>query len=218
MPPKFTKSARYTQITQLAETEVLDQYECILESGLSPDVLLSHIPAILKKLRVPQCFTKDICQCIQWFYDTGHANVSTESPRWAIVEQLLLHLTISSKLNGVLQVSDIVDIDKLVTFCNRLLRFRDHYRIIRQAWSLFVEASGNKNVDVTTFRLSMKDLTKVKSYLQLDDISDTVLIDMLGCGTSTVEGDVYNYTFHHHGLSVNIKDFAEIMGQLGELD
>lgn len=218
MPPKFAKSTNYTEITQLAEAEVLDQYEAMLDAGTSPDVVLSQVPSILSKLRVPKCFTQDISECIQWFYDTGHANVSTESPRRVIVEQLLLHLTISSKVNGVLQISDIVDIDKLVTFCNRLIRFRDHYRVIKQTWSLFVDASGNKKVDVTTFRLSVKELTKVKSYLQLDDISDTVLIDMLGCGTSTVDGELYNYTFQQEGLSVNIKDFAEVMGQLGELE
>lgn len=218
MGRKFAKSAQYSHITHLAEAEVLDHYEAMLESGTSPDVLLSHVPSILIKLRIPKCFTVDIVECIQWFYDTGHANVSTKSPRWIIIEQLLLHLTISTKVNGIVQVSDVVDIDKLVTFCNRLLRFRDHFRMIKQAWRLFVEASGNKNADITMFRLSMKDLSKVKSYLQLDDISDTVLIDMLGCGTSTVDGEIYNYTFQQEGLSVNIKDFAEIMGQLGELD
>lgn len=218
MPPKFAMSAQYKQITKELESEVLDEYESFLNTSSSPDMLLSHIPDMLDNLKIPKCFTVDIDECIQWFYDTGCGNVSKLSSKWVVVEHLLTNLTISSSYNGTLEVSDIIDIDKLVRFCNRLLRFRDHYPIIEEAWKLFVYATGHGGSKITSFRMSMKDLSKVKTHLQLDDISDSILIDMLGCSTTTVDGEMFNYTLLPQGLTVNIKDFAEIMGQLGELD
>lgn len=218
MAPKFAKSALYKDVPGQYEQEVLDNYAEMLDLLGSPDVLLSDIPDFLDRMNVPTCFTSDIQQCIQWFYDSGCGEVTKESANWTVAEQLLNHLTISATYGGHFEVSDIVDIDKLIKFCNRLLRFRDHFVVIKQAWRLFVEASGHENVDITTYRLSMKDLRLVKSYLQLDDISDSILIDMLGCGGTTVEGSRFNYSFLPQGLAVNIKDFAEIMGQLGELD
>lgn len=215
MPPKFSKSANYTTLTKYAETEILDRYAELLEDA--PDVLLSHIPAFFRGLKVPPCFTNDINTCIQWIYDTGLGNVSRTSAKWHVAEQLLRHLTISATVNGDFDVSDIVDLDKLLQFSNRLLRFRDHYREILRGWKLFADACGYSG-PVSDFQMSMKTLGKVKSRLQLDDISDSILIDMLGCSKTTVEGEIFNYTFLAQGLVVTIKDFAEVLGQLGELD
>lgn len=217
MPPKFRKLTTYNEISQAAETEVLDEYAAVLDNAQAEDVLLSDVPAILSQLKIPGCFTDDIQNCIQWFYDTGRGHIQRGN-HWIIAEQLLLQLTISSVFQGQFEVSEVVDIDKLVRFCNRLLRFRDHFPLIKEYWLLFAELCGEGKKDITKFKMSMQDLAKVKKYLQLDDISDGVLIDMLGCSTRTVQGDLFNFNFSPSGLSVDIKDFAEVLGQLGELD
>lgn len=218
MPPKFKKSSAYTEISAAAETEILDEYAAVLDSAQAPDVLLTNVPLILAQLKVPKCFTNDISTCIQWFYDSGQGHVLRHSHRWLVAEQLLSQVTISASFQGLFDVSDVVDLDKLVKFCNRLLRFRDHYPLIKEHWLLFADACGYAGHDIISFKMSMRDLVKVKKHLQLDDISDGVLIDMLGCSTRTVEGDLFNFSFLPQGLTVDIKDFAEILGQMGELD
>lgn len=215
MPPKFRKLNTYSEISQAAETEVLDEYAAVLDNTQAEDVLLSDVPKILSQLKVPSCFTDDIQNCIQWFYDTGRGHVQRGN-HWIVAEQLLLQLTISSVFQGQFEVSEVVDIDKLVKFCNRLLRFRDHFPLIKEYWLLFAELCGEGKNDITKFKMSMQDLAKVKKYLQLDDISDGVLIDMLGCSTRTVQGDLFNFNFSPSILTVDIKDFAEVLGQLGE--
>lgn len=209
MPPKFSKSREYSRVSKVAEEEILDAYAEVLDTGV-PDLQLKHMSKVFEILKIPKCFTTDISTCIQWFYDTEHLN-SRSSAKWNVTRQLLEHLTLSRQA-AEFEVSDVVDIDKLIKFCGRLVRFRDHYPYIKQSWGLFVSASGSKSSVLT-----LHDLKKVKSHLHLDDVSDSILIDMLGCGTTTIDGDIFNYTFGV-GPAVGIKDFAEVLGQLGELD
>lgn len=208
MARKFAKSKEFTQISGKTETEIIDAYSDILDLTGSPDVQLKHMAQVLAKLRVPGCYTSDILDCIQWFYDTS-GMYSHSGAKWNVVLQLLRQLTISNLDSN--DVSDIVDIDKLIRFCNRLVKFRDNHREIKLSWLLFVDASGSKD------RLTLKDLKEVKAHIHLEDISDSILIDMLGCGSSTVEGDLLDFSFDK-GPAVGIKDLAEVLGQLGEFD
>lgn len=216
MPPTFKRSAEFRRVVPELETEVLDAYAQCLDSG-QEDVLLQNVPGILDELQIPQCYTKDIAETVQWFQDTRHLMLAG-SAKWAVAEQLLRHLTISVVVNGQLDVSEVVDIDKLVVFCNRLLKFRDHHEYICSNWALFVEAAGLKTTNPAQQKLTLAELLKVKSYLQLDDISDAILIGMIGCAGSSPDGELYNYTLTKRGPVVSIKDFAEIMGQLGKYD
>lgn len=215
MVRRFAKSQAFATASEDTEMEVLDAYEHVLLRG-AQDVVLRDIPGMLSLLKVPKCFTNDIAECIGWLYDTEQDDQARRaSAKWPVAEQLLRRLTILASVNGLLDVLDIVDIDKLTSFCARLLSFRDNYKDIRAAWQLFVTAAGHAG-DVSVV-LSMQDLRTVEKHLQLDDISDTILIDMLGCGKSTLDGEVLSYGFGTQ-LGVGIKEFAEVMGQLGELD
>lgn len=211
MPPKFQKSRNYAKLDQQHEDDVLDAYSWILETTGTQDVVLAHIPLLLDHLAIPHIYTRDIAECIEWFYDIAKVKAARGGPRWIIAQDLLTQLTISSYVNGEFDVSDVVDIDKLLKFCARLIKFRDCSETIESAWALFLDAGGSPK----TGRLSAKELRRVKSYLQLDDISDSILIDMLGCGAA--DGRV-DFSFSGLELSIGIKSFAEILGQLGELD
>lgn len=220
MPPKFQKSKQFLLATEDIEEEILMEYALFMDSFGAEDVLLKDVPIILAKLKIPVHYYSDVSDCIQWFYDTRDRNLTRHSSRWAVVVQLLQHLTLSATSNGNFEVSDVVDVDKLVEFCTRLLKFRDSNDSILNAWALFADAAGYLAMkqDVTKFRLSLQSLKNIKSKLQLDDLSDSILIDMLGCSKTTVDGNIYNYRVGSADILVEIKDFAEIMGHLGQLD
>lgn len=207
MPPRFAKSKTYANAEKRYEEEILDAYSWILESSQDPDVILSHIPKILRRLAVPSLYTNDISECIQWFCDT--ANSTREGRRWDVARDLLMQLTLSGYIGGTFEISDVVDIDKVVKFCAHLLTFRDNTQTIEEAWQLFVDAGGNSEAR----RITVAELRRVKRYLELDDIGDAILIDMVGCGREKR----VDFSFDG-GLSVGIKGFAEILGQLGEFD
>lgn len=222
MPPlKFSKSEEYLKIDADAERQVLDAYAETLDESNVEDIYLKHLPIIFHKLNIPHCFTKDIDNCVQWFYDTHFSGLPSDSNKARKTRLLLQQLTLSTTRHGELDVSDIIDIDKLIIVGNRLVKFRDHYPEIKNAWRLFLEASSGSKVSESTLlieTLSLQDLKKVKEHLDLGDVSDLILIDMLGCGTTTLEGEVLNYDANVSGLAVGIKDFAEILGQIGQLD
>ncbi|XBA47473.1 hypothetical protein SBP28_001944 [Candidozyma auris] len=202
-PLRFAKSEAYAQVDAEAERQILDAYAETLDESNSEDIYLKHLPIIFHKLNIPHCFTRDIDNCIQWFYDIHFHDSASDSHKSRSVQSLLRQLTLTTTRGGEQDVSDVVDIDKLILFGNRLVKFRDHFPEIKNAWRLF---------------LTLKDLRSIKGYLELDDISDSILIDMLGCGTTTLEGQVLNYEGNSGGLEVGIKDFAEILGQIGQLD
>ncbi|KAK8440709.1 hypothetical protein ACI3LY_001012 [Candidozyma auris] len=226
-PLRFAKSEAYAQVDAEAERQILDAYAETLDESNSEDIYLKHLPIIFHKLNIPHCFTRDIDNCIQWFYDIHFYDSASDSHKSRSVQSLLRQLTLTTTRGGEQDVSDVVDIDKVILFGNRLVKFRDHFPEIKNAWRLFVEASkkkssGNSNglrdSDLIDSKLTLKDLRSIKGYLELDDISDSILIDMLGCGTTTLEGQVLNYEGISGGLEVGIKDFAEILGQIGQLD
>lgn len=207
MPPKFAKSKTFALAEKRYEDDILDAYAWVLDETHAPDVVLSHMPLLFSRLKVPPQYTNDISECIQWFYDT--ANSARVGRKWDVARDLLSQLTISAHVGGQFDVSDVVDIDKLVKFCARVLTFRDNSHIIQEAWKLFVDAGGKPGAQ----RLTVAELRQVKSYLALDDISDSILIDMVGCGREKRVDFVFD-----GGLSVGIKGFGEILGQLGEFD
>lgn len=219
-PLKFRKSELYLQIDADAEAEVLDAYSDCLEFLKIDDVLLKHLPVIFHKLEIPPCFTSDIDECILWFYNMGNYGATSDSKNGRIVRLLLDQLTISSTHKGQYDVSDVIDIDKLIVFGNRLVKFRNNFTEIKSTWRLFVEASGHSVSDkeLLRFELTLKELKLVKGFLQLDDISDSILIDMLGCGSTNAEGTVLDYNMSRKGPAVGIKGFAEILGQIGHFD
>lgn len=226
MPPqRLAKSEEYARVDPENERQILDAYAETLDESNAEDIHLKHLPIIFHKLSIPHCFTKDIDNCIQWFYDTYFYNASGDSYKARMTRLLLLQLTLTTSRNGEMDISDIIDIDKLILAANRLVKFRDHYSEIQRAWALFVDAaSGNKTgkkkseTELLDYKLNLRDLQSVKSHLELDDISDSILIDMLGCGTTTLDGEVLNYDANATGLAVGIKDFAEILGLIGQLD
>lgn len=219
-PLKFSKSEAYLQIDADAEAEILDAYADILDFLKVEDIYLKHLPVIFHNLRIPACFTTDIEECIQWFYDTGTYGSKADTSKGRTTRLLLEALTLTTNQNGSYDISEVVDIDKLIVFGNKLIYFRDNFEEIKYAWRLFVESSGNKvsDSDLLQFKLSLKELKEVKSYLQLDDISDAILIDMLGCGSTTTDGKALNYSISLKGPVVGIKNFAEILGQIGHLE
>lgn len=223
MPPlKFSKSEEYLKIDPNAEAEILDAYAETLDDANVEDIYLKHLPIIFQKLHIPHCFTRDIDNCVQWFYDTQFYGTTGDSNKARASKLLLQQLTLSRTHKGELEVSDVVDIDKLIIFGNRLVKFRDHFPEIKKAWRLFIEASGegkkSNDSELLDAVLTLKDLQRVKGVLGLDDVSDSILIDMLGCGTTTLDGQVLNYDANASGLAVGIKDFAEILGQIGQLE
>lgn len=146
---------------------------------------------------------------------------------------MILAYTITASTNDINEVNiiDIVDIDKLIRNANKLVKFRNAYTHIYGSWKLFVDAAttltDSSELTVTNYQLTLPDLKKIKSFLNLDETSngnvslgDSFLIDMLSCCTTTQHGDIINYDYNKpkKGSYITIKDFAEILGNLGELD
>lgn len=219
MPPKFQKSQQFLLVTDEIEEEILEEYSTFLDAFEQEDLLLKDVPVFLAKLKIPKCYYKDINECIQLFYETDKGRLPMKKASWGVVAQLLQALTLSVTSEGMIDISDIIDIGKLAKFCTRLLKFRDLHNVIHDAWSLFMESAGYlSGQDYSMLTLSTPQLKIIKAKLQLDDLSDSILIDMLGCSGTTVDGFSYNYRVGVSTLAFNIKDFAEVMGQLGELD
>ena len=211
---RFTRSAAFEAVVPEAEEEIV-----ALHSEVA-DFYLSELPAFLDRLRIPTCFTADIAQCVDYFYThiySKDVEVDPANARQSILLQLVKSYTITALVALLADVVDVVDLDKLIKNCAKLIRFRDHYDVILRSWALFVEAAGHQ--DALHCRLTLPDLQKIKRDLGLD-MSDAMLIDMLGACATVGANELANYTWDKltEGKFVDIKDFAEIMGQLGELD
>ncbi|CAK7901683.1 DNA repair protein Rad33p [[Candida] anglica] len=217
---KFVRSVAFTKVTADIEDEILETYSESLEND---DFFLHELPNFFSKLDIPNCFIKDINLCIDYYYDYIHGKDVEYNPNHAkqsTTLQFIKSYTITPVANDIEAIIDVVDIDKLVKNCCKLIKFRNNYNLIYDSWSLFVGRIIDKKTDITSHKLTLPHLQKIKKDLGLDnDLSDSLLIDMLG-SCATVDGEIVNYDWEKvkSGKYVTIKDFAEIMGQLGELD
>lgn len=210
----------FKQIDPGGEDEVLEAFSDILDALGEEDLHLHHLPQLYQKLKVPSCFVADIVDCIEYYYDVapivalGPARLSDRS---AVVLEMARLLTVSTD-----EIIDVVDIDKLIRHTDKLLKFRNHYSHIYESWELFVGAAqpdpALSKQAILAYKLRLPDLLAIKSTLNLDKASlgDLFLIDMLSCCQTDSKG--YKTSFDRDGASVSVKNFAEILGNLGELD
>lgn len=231
-----TISEEFLRLDPKIEDEILEVYGSItLESQ---DFFLHQLPNFLRQLQIPTCFTDDITQCVDYYYEYMHNEgddfkLNESNYKQAITFQMILAYTITASTNDMHEVNiiDIVDIDKLIKNANKLVKFRNAYTRIYGSWKLFVDAAtsatDSSESTVTNYQLTLPDLKKIKSFLNLDETSngnislgDSFLIDMLSCCTTTQNGDIINYDYNKpkKGSYITIKDFAEILGNLDELD
>lgn len=220
---------KFDEINEEYETEILELYATLTEP--EPDFYLKLLDKFFKKLKIPKCFTTDILECVEYFYDVQGTLVTSNNSKRDITLLMINTFTITStsQVHSDDDIIDIVDIDKLIKYTNKLLQFRDNFDHIKQSWQLFVEGSrppsddGPRDINPLDFKLSVPGLKNVKSYLNLDSnpkqqFSDAFLIDMLSCCSSDHQGNLYNFDLHRQqqGLCIGIKDFAYILGTLGE--
>lgn len=229
-------SEEFLRLDPEIEDEILEAYSSItLESQ---DFFLHQLPNFLRQLQIPTCFTNDITQCVDYYYEHMHNEgydfkLNESNYKQTITFQMILAYTISSSTSdrNEVKIIDIVDIDKLIRNANKLVKFRNAYNHIYGSWKLFVDAAttstDNSESTVTNYQLTLPDLKRIKSFLNLDEASngnaslgDSFLIDMLSCCTTSQNGDIINYDYNKpkKGSYITIKDFAEILGNLGELD
>lgn len=217
-------SEKFNQIDPQYENEILETYSVLTESD--PDFYLKLLPKLFRKLKIPKCFTNDIARCVDYFYEIqGHVINSDPSKRETLL-QMITAFTITSQVESDEDIIDIVDIDKLMKHTNKLLKYRDNLDHIKQSWELFINASSTKPPrDPLEFKLTLPALQEVKSYLNIDSnpkqkLSDGFLIEMLSCCSVDDSGTLNSFELerNHQGLFVGIKDFACILGTLGEFD
>ncbi|EGV62575.1 hypothetical protein PSN45_000262 [Yamadazyma tenuis] len=219
-------STKFLSINPQYEEEVLEVYAILTEEV--EDLQLKQLRTVFKRLQIPKCFTADILQSIDHFYESNGTLIKHRTPKSDIVLHMVTTFTISSRLVNDSDIIDIVDVDKLISYTSKLLYYRDNYTHIKNTWRLFVETvlgSAPSVSELLEFKLNLVDLKKIKSVLGLDGsgkdtLSDVLLIDMLSCCSSDESGTIYNFDFSRatHGLFINIKDFACILGNLGEYD
>lgn len=222
------KSARletFNSVTNEIEDEILDAYGKLTVEN--PDLYLRQVPELFHQLKIPECFTDDITEVIGYYYEVMQKEnfiVDYKNHKQYITLQLLRHFTITNASDFPNNIIDIIDIDKLIRCTNRLVKFRDNYNHIYKSWMLFINASNmkDKHQDPVGQRLTLPALQSIKTSLGLDEqeLGDSFLIDMLGCCSTDTDGEIVNYDFEKLklGTSVSIKDFAEILGNLGEYD
>lgn len=210
----FGKSSSFPKTDPAIEDEILEAYTAVL--GASPDLLLRHMPALFKLLKIHPCFSKDVTSCIAYYYNHMHGKGPLDASvhRQYIAHCMLMDYTITTGND----IYDIIDIDKLIVQVNRLVKFRNAYPHIYTSWKLFVDAAEPECAHPEEYQLTFVGLKSIKTALDLDleSVTDSFLIDMLGCAA----GDgVKNYDLNRvkAGTAVSIKDFAEVLGQLDEL-
>ncbi|KAI5952617.1 hypothetical protein KGF54_003484 [Candida jiufengensis] len=230
MPPKkkkvgFEPSKEFDTIDPDIEDEIIEAYTDYLGEE-STDLLLSDLPTLLENLKIPSIFTQDITTAIEYFYqflNGKNVQINSLNSKQNITISLLKSYTItSSSITSSNELLDMIDLDKLIINLNKLIKFRNNESHIRASWKLFSD-SFNKNPD--KFVLTLPELKQVKTNLNLDNdpqtkapLNDLFLIDMLGCCQEDPRGNLINFSFEKRGASVTIKDFAEILGRIGEYD
>ena len=227
-PKRQERSSKFNSVSAEYEDEILVAYESIL--GEEEDLYLLQISEFFTHLQIPNCYTKDVLACVELYYDKlrGHNIKYDADNSWHTIEiQFLQNYTLFSTFEADSshlfdEVIDIVDIDKLLKRTAKFLFFRDNHLFIKESWGLFIKkvAADLNSTKALDYKLTMPDLQKLKVELGLEnELSDGLLIDMLGC-CATVNGEIVNYDFSKisQGKFVAIRDFAEILGQIGEFD
>ncbi|KAG7665764.1 uncharacterized protein J8A68_000784 [[Candida] subhashii] len=183
---------------------------------------------------IPKCFIEDIINCIDYYNliikpssssSNGGLKLDPLNPKQSMTISLIQAYTITNNVNNDLNnIIDIIDIDKLLRNVNRLIKFRNNYNHIQQSWKLFVmSCCSTTNIEndrhIENYKLTLPDLKTIKTNLNLDNpqTNESFLIDMLSCCTHDSNGHILNfdYTKNKHGPHISIKDFAEILGNLG---
>jgi hypothetical protein len=226
----FTISSKYESLYPEIEDEILDVYaELTIETQ---DLYLHQLPQLFDLLKIPKTFVNDILRSIDYYYEFMKPVHDLQFDIANIKQYTTINLvkayTVTVTLNNINNIIDIIDIDKLLKNVNRLVKYRNNYQHIYESWKLFVTAATEQTLEesaVLDFRLSLPDLKKIKLVLNLDhdaksSFSDSLLIDMLSCSSTDSLGHLLNFDFTKPkvGTCVTFKDFADILGNLGELD
>lgn len=219
-------SKKFRSINKEYEEEILAVYAELTES--EEDLYLKSLERIFEILRIPKCFTRDIVSAVEYYYELQGNIVRFNNSKSDIVILMITLFTITSIIKSDDDIIDIIDVDKLISYTNLLLKFRDNFNLIKESWSLFVEVVEDETLNTSRlldYNLTLADLKKVKTALQLDGsgkqtLSDVLLIDMLSCCNTDESGRIHNFNFtkNSKGLFIDIKDFAFILGSLGEFD
>ncbi|KAI5961135.1 hypothetical protein CANMA_003909 [Candida margitis] len=224
----FQPSSAFEEITPEIEDEIVEEYAQQL--GDDTDLHLDKLSDVLDSLNIPHCFTSDIKSAIDYYYQFMHDRdyaINSGSTKQRLTLEMILSFTITTSTQTTDDVSDIIDIDKLIQRLNTLIKLRNNYSHIISSWKSFIQESGgaNKPANIEDFQLTLPELKNVKTSLNLDNdpqtkapLNDGFLIDMLGCCQHDQKGHLINFAFDKQGASVMIKDFAVILGKLGELD
>lgn len=222
----FTISTKYESLLPEIEDEILDAYAELTSE--TQDLYLHQLPQLFDTLRIPKVFVNDILRCIDYYYEFMKPVANLQFDRENVKQYTTINLvkayTVTVTLNNINHIIDIVDIDKLLKNVNRLVKYRNHYDHIYDSWKLFAAAAAAQQ-DPDDFQLSLPDLKRIKQVLNLDhdarsSFSDSLLIDMLSCSATDPLGHLLNFDFTKPkvGASITLKDFADILGNLGELD
>lgn len=225
----FSKSKAYFEIPEEIEDEILEVYSNLV--GDESDFYLHQLPDFFTELQIPPCFTFDIIKCINFYYNHCRDktfSIDAISAKQNFTLQMIKAFTINDTITQSDEIIDIIDINKLIKNSNRLIKFRNSYDIIFQSWSLLIDASvgitNQSEEELINYHLTLPDLQRIKNLLQISSeantLSDAFLIDMLSCCSTTPDGTLINFDFDKpkDGSYVSFKDFAEILGNLGELD
>lgn len=215
-------SNAFEEVDPNIEDEILEAYGRATER--SPDLYLFGLPGIFHELEIPECFTSDIIHCVNYYYDfLQNVDLEESNSLDLVVVRLFEAFTISDISNK--SIIDIVDVDKLVRRLMILVKFRNFYDVILENWKLVVFAANGSD-DLTfqgiiNYKLTLKDMKKIKDKVNTDSdngknvASDSVLIDMISCSSiPTLDFDIRKIK---DGSFVSVKDFAGVLGRIGEL-
>lgn len=206
------KSRKFRSLHPDYEIEVLQVYDAMAQTH--GDLQLKHLANIFAQLQVPNCFTRDITQCVEYFYSLHGNIIGSSAAKRETTVHLIQQFTVTFQVNADDDIIDILDIDKLTNYTNKLLKYRDNFSLIKASWQLFIPESAVP----LSYKLTLSDLKRIKDQFGLE--ANEVLIDMMACCVSDQDGNIENFDFdvNSQGITKSIKDFACILGDLGEFD
>lgn len=214
------KSLQFAKVPEQNEEEILEAYAELTDGG---DLHLRMLPGLFHRLDIPRCYFRDVEECTEYFYANidGHEIDVSKSYHW-VTFQFLTAYTLTTSSNPQ-ELLDIVDIDKLIRNTSTLLKFRDNHSHILASWNLFI-AAASPGSSPESFVLTLPHLKAIKQHLNLDQglasLGDSFLINMLSCCSTNDNGNPTSFYLDKQkdGFGVTIRDFAEILGNLGEFD